>query len=38
VVADPAEDILQITIPSGVGRVSPITVGDVLAEGGDRAK
>jgi hypothetical protein len=37
VVADPAEDILQITIFSGVGRVMPFA-GGVLAEGGERAK
>jgi hypothetical protein len=38
VVSDPAEDILQIPIPSGVGRVMPIAAGGVLAEGGERAK
>jgi hypothetical protein len=33
-VADPAEDILQITILSGVGRITPLAAGGGLAEGG----
>jgi len=38
VVADPAEDILQITILSGVGRVTPLAAAGGLAEGGEWAK
>jgi hypothetical protein len=38
VATDPAEDILQITILSGVGRVMLIAFGGVLGEGGERAK
>src|ERR1700738_2721346 len=35
---NPAEDILQIPILSGVRRVMPLAAGGGLAEGGERAK
>jgi hypothetical protein len=38
VVADPPEDILQITIPSGVRRIAAIAAGRALAEGGEWSK
>jgi hypothetical protein len=38
VVAEPAEEVVQITILSGVGRVTLIAAAGVLAEGGERAE
>jgi hypothetical protein len=37
VVAEPAEEIVQITILSGVGRVTLIAAAGVLAKGRERA-
>jgi hypothetical protein len=37
VIAEPAKEIIQITILSGVGRVTFIAAADVLAKGRERA-